>query len=88
MLGVGFCQPAEIAELGAAERLYPHPRRQRNFGDIGVLRAGINRVVKAFIDLVKAVRIAGIAQDAEFFMNRFQPMAVRGHHSLRGKACA
>ena len=50
-----FRQPPEIAELGAAERLHPHPRRQRHLGEIGVVRAGIDRVVKALVDLVEAV---------------------------------
>src|SRR3954451_8652594 len=62
VLEVGFREPSEIAKLGAAERLHPHPRRQRHLGDVAVLRAGIDRVVKTLVDVVKALRISGMAQ--------------------------
>jgi hypothetical protein len=63
MLGMRFGQSPEIAELGTAERLHPHPRRERHLGDVGVLRTGIDGAVKAFVDLVEAFGIAGMAQD-------------------------
>ena len=85
MLGVRFCETPKIAKLRAAERLHPDPRRQRDFGDIAVLRTGIDRVVKAFVDFVKPVRIAGIAQHPQLLVDRFQPMPLRRRHSLRGK---
>ena len=88
VLELRFRQPAEIAELGAAERLHPHPRRQGHLGDIAVLRAGIDRVVKALIDFVKPLRIAGIAQHPQFLMHGFQRLALRRRHSFRGKARA
>jgi hypothetical protein len=51
VFGVRLGQPAEIAELGPAERLHPHPRRQGHLGDVAVLRTGIDGVVEAFVDL-------------------------------------
>src|SRR3954453_14622287 len=55
-------EASEIAELGAAERLHAHARRQRDLGDVAVLRSRIDRVVEAFVDLVEAIGIAGVAQ--------------------------
>ena len=61
VLGMRFRQPAEIAKLRAAERLHPHPRRQRDLGNIAVLRTGIDRVVKPLIDFMKPLGIAGVS---------------------------
>ena len=38
-----FREPPQIAELGAAERLHARPRRQRQLGEIAVVRAGVDR---------------------------------------------
>ena len=43
MLGMRLGEPSEIAELGAPERLHALARRQRDLGDMAVLRAGIDR---------------------------------------------
>ncbi len=71
--------------MRATERLHPPPRRQRYFGDIAVLRTGIDRVVKAFVDLVKPVRISGVAQYPQLLVDSLQPVPLRRRHSLRGK---
>ena len=39
---------------------------------IAVLRAGIDRVVKALVDLVKALGIAGVAQHPQFLVDRLR----------------
>jgi hypothetical protein len=44
--------------------------------------------VEAFVDFVKAVGIAGIAQHPQFLVDGLQPMALRGLHPLGGKAGA
>ena len=46
VLDVRFGEPAEIAELGAAERLHPRPGRESDLGQIGVVGARIDRAVK------------------------------------------
>ena len=83
VLGMRLGQAPEIAELGAAERLHPHPRGERHLGDIGVLRAGIDGVVEALIDLVKAVGIAGIAQHPQLLMHRLELVAFDRGHAFR-----
>lgn len=45
VLGLGLGETAEIAELGAAERLHTDARRQRDLSDVAVLRSRIDRVV-------------------------------------------
>src|SRR5262249_54455986 len=88
VLDLGLSEPSEIAELGAAERLHPDPRRQGHLGDISVLRAGIDRVVEALVDLVEALGIAGIAEEAQLFMYGFELMTFDRRHPLRGEPSA
>lgn len=88
MLGLRLCQAAEIAELGAAERLHADPRRQRDLGDVTVLRARIDRVMKTFVDLVEAIGIAGVAEDAELLVNRFETVTLASRHALGSEAGA
>ena len=78
-------EPPEIAELGATERLHALARRQRDLGDMTVLRAGIDRAVKALVDFVKPIGIAGVAQHPQFLVDRFQPVALGRRHPLRGQ---
>ena len=85
VFGVRFCEPAEIAELGAAERLYPDPRCQRHLGDVAVVRSRIDLVVEALVDLVKAFGIAGVAQHPQFLVDRFQLLPIRRRHPFGGK---
>ena len=88
VFGVRLCQPPEIAELGATERLHPHPRRQGHLGDVAVLRAGIDRVVELLVDFMEPFGIAGIAQHPQLFVDAFQLLAIRRGHPFGGKACA
>src|SRR5579863_9385331 len=74
MFGMRFRKPPEIAELGAAKWLHPRARRQRDFRDMAVLRAGIDRAVKTLIELMKAFGIAGMAQHAQLPVDRLKPM--------------
>ena len=60
MLDIGFRQPPKIAELRATKRLYPSPRADRDFGEIRIMRAVIDRAVERLVDLVVALRIAAI----------------------------
>ena len=55
---------------------------------IAVLRAGIDRVVEALVDLVKAVGIAGMDQHPQFLVDRLQHVPLGRRHALGGKAGA
>ena len=44
--------------------------------------------MKALIDFVKSVRIAGITQHPQFFVYRLQPMSLRRQHALGGETGA
>ena len=41
--------------------------------------------MEAFVDLVKAFGIAGMAQHAQFLMDRFQLLAIGRRHALGGE---
>ena len=77
MLDVRLREPAEIAELGAAERLHARPRRQRHLGEIVVVRAGIDGAVERLVDLVIALRIAALDQHAQLLVDRLERAAAR-----------
>jgi hypothetical protein len=44
--------------------------------------------VKAFVDVVKPVRVAGVAQHPQLLVYRLQPVALRRQHSFRGETGA
>ena len=88
MLDMRLGEPAEIAELRAAERLHPRPRRQRDLGEIGVVRAGIDAVVEGLVDLVIALRVAALDHHAQFFVDILERAPLGAGHALGGKAGA
>ena len=88
MLHMRIGEAAERAKLRPAERLHPHPGRQRDFRQIGVVGAGIDRAVEAFVDLVEALRIADVDECAHFLVHGFQRAPLRAGHALGGKAGA
>ena len=88
VLHVRLRQPPERAKLRAAERLHARPRRQRHLGQIGVVRAGIDRAVKRLVDLVEALRIADADQRAHLLVHQLERAALGAGHALGGKARA
>ena len=88
VLDMRFGEPAEIAELRAAERLHPRPRRQRDLGEVGVVSAVVDAVVKGFVDFVIALRIAALDQHAQFFMDILERTTLDACHALGGEAGA
>src|SRR5262245_63010416 len=80
MLQVRLGQPAEIAELGAAERLHPRACGMRHLGEIGIVRAGIDGGVERLVDLVVALRVAAVDERAQ--------LLVRGlERGARARSC-
>ena len=44
--------------------------------------------MKTLVDLVETVGIAGVAEDAELLVDRFETMTIDGRHALGGKTGA
>ena len=88
MLDMRLGEPAEIAELRAAERLHARPRRQRYLGEVSVVGAVIDAVVKGFVDFVVVLRVAALDQHAQFFVDILERAPLHAGHALGGKAGA
>lgn len=77
VLGMRLREPAEIAELCAAERLDASARRQRDFREIGIMGAGVGGAMKRLVDLVKSLRIAAADEYAKLLVRRFEAVPFR-----------
>src|SRR5579859_5172101 len=71
MFGMRLREPPQITKLGPTKWLHALAGRERDLGDMAVLRAGIDRAVKLLVHLMKAVRIAGMAQHPKLFVDCF-----------------